>query len=202
MNVRIQNTLRFMAGIHYAGKLAMNEYTIKVYMMTNTHDPAESGIAFDRIKHFIYSQLENTVFINGELEDECKRYLAAGVNVTTLPGDPVDQLIGVMLYYKITAMVEGRMIIGEVESSSALGEGIIYMHGENENVEDIDIPSWWHTPDLTHCDDTFIDSDKVVAMHQSGVWRDLDLGWPDSEDITETGNTVVFADFKKSDDTK
>jgi hypothetical protein len=191
-----------MAGVHYADRLAMNEYTIKVYMMTNTHDPAESGIAFDRIKHFVYSQLENTVFINSELEDQCKKYLAAGVSVTTLPGDPVDQLIGVMLYYKITAIVEGRMIIGEIESSSVLGEGIVYMHGENENVEDIEIPAWWTTPDLTQCDTTLIDTDKVVPMHQSGVWRDLDLGWPDSEPTTETGNTVVFADFKKSDDTK
>ena len=41
------------------------------------------------------------------------------------------------------------------------------------------------------------------------VWRDLGLAWPDIEDNSDvedlddaTGNTVVFADFKKLDDNK
>jgi hypothetical protein len=74
VNVRLQHTLRFMAGIHYADRLAMNEYTVKVYMMTNTHDPEESSIAFERIKHFVYTQLENTVFIAGDLDAQCEAY--------------------------------------------------------------------------------------------------------------------------------
>jgi hypothetical protein len=191
-----------MAGIHYADRLAMNEYTAKVYMMTNTHDPEESSVAFERIKHFVYTQLENTVFIAGDLDAQCAAYQAAGMNITTLPGDPVDQIIGVMLYYKLTAIVEGRMLIGEVEISSALGEGIVYMHGENENISEIEVPAWWHTADLTHCDEDLLSSDKVVTMHQGGVWRNLDLAWPDAVAENETGNTVVFADFKKLDDTK
>jgi hypothetical protein len=40
------------------------------------------------------------------------------------------------------------------------------------------------------------------------MWRELDLQWPDIEDVTEepnkeeSGNTVVFADFKKLDETE
>jgi hypothetical protein len=38
------------------------------------------------------------------------------------------------------------------------------------------------------------------------VWRELDLAWPDIEDNTEeldeSGNTIVFANFRKSDDTE
>jgi hypothetical protein len=48
-----------------------------------------------------------------------------------------------------------------------------------------------------------IDPDKVVVLHQSSIWRDLGLAWPDVDDGEKpTGNTVVFADFKSSDDTK
>jgi hypothetical protein len=34
-----------------------------------------------------------------------------GINVTTLPEEPVDQIIGMMLYYKLNAIMEGRMIV-------------------------------------------------------------------------------------------
>ena len=111
-----------------------------------------------------------------------------------------------MLYYKLKAITEDRMLIGEVEISSTLGEGLIYIHGDNENVNDVTIPDWWESVDLVHCDRELIDSDKVVNMHHTSVWRDLDLAWPDIEDDTpeghETGNTVVFADFKRLDDTE
>jgi hypothetical protein len=53
-----------------------------------------------------------------------------------------------------------------------------------------------------------MDNDKIVTMYHGSVWRDLELHWPDTEDITdkpnkeEFGNTVVFADFKKLDETE
>ena len=52
-----------------------------------------------------------------------------------------------------------------------------------------------------HCDVNLIDSDNVLAMHQAGAWRELNLAWPGTETTTETDNTVVFAEFKR-DDTK
>jgi hypothetical protein len=58
---------------------------------------------------------------------------------------------------------------------------------------------------LAHCDADLIDTDKIVTMHHSSIWRDLDLQWPDIEDTTvdeEAENTVVFADFKKTNETE
>ena len=195
-----------MAGVYYDDRLQMNEYTTKIYMMTNTYNPEDHNIALNRIKYFICNELDNTIFINSNDEINCRKLSSVGLNITTLPGEPVDQLVGIMLLTKLATIVEERMIIGEVEMSSVLGDGIVYIHSENETSDDLAIPDWWNSIDLVHCDPDLIEGEKVVTMHKSSVWRDLDLQWPDIEDNTpdddETGNTVVFADFKRLDDTK
>ena len=208
MNVRIQYQMRFMAGIHYDSRLQMNEYTVKVYMMTATENPDDHNVALNRIKHFVYNELESTVFVDNFDEEQCQLYTNAGINITTMPGDPVDQLIGIMLYSKFKAITEERLFIGEIELSSVLGDGVVYLHGENENVNDVIAPAWWTSSDLVH--NELIETDKVVSMHRSSVWRELDLAWPDIEDnsnedmtaVDESGNTIVFANFGGTDDTK
>lgn len=208
MNVRVQYTAKFLAGIFYDGHLQMNEYVAKIYMMTATEDPADHNVALNRIKQFIYGELENTIFIDEEDSEHCEKLVNAGLSITTMPSEPVDQVIGIMLYSKLTAITEGRLLIGEIELSSALGEGIVYLHGENENVSDVTPPEWWSTCDLVHSNIPV--TDKVLSIHKGSVWRELDLGWPDNEDIIieyspeeeESGNTIVFANFRKSDDTK
>jgi hypothetical protein len=208
MNVRIQYPLSFTAGIYFNGQMQMNNYSAKVYMLTNTPDGEANNIAFDRMKHFVYNELDSSIFISSENEEQCKKYIEAGIKITTFPGDPVDQLVGIMLFTKLGAIMENRIIVGEVEVSSQLGEGIIYIHGDSENIENVEEPAWWSAPDLIHCEGDLLDNDKVVTMHRSSVWRDLELQWPDIEDITEEldeeefGNTVVFADFKRLDETE
>lgn len=208
MNVRIQYPLSFTAGIYYDGQMSMNNYVAKLYMMTNTSDGVANNIAFDRIKHFVYNELDSSIFINSEYEEQCLKYLDAGLKVTTFPGDPVDQVVGIMLFNKLNAIMEDRILIGEVELSSQIGEGLIYIHGDSENIENLEPASWWESPDLIHCDIDLLNNDKIVKIHHKSVWRDLNLQWPDIEDITEeldheeTGNTVVFADFKKLDETE
>jgi len=190
-----------MAGIYYDDRLQLNEYTVKIYFMTNTENPADHNVALARMKYFIYNELESCIFVDETNEDQCQKFISAGLNITTMPGEPVDQLIGIMLYEKMSAIVEDKLIIGEIEISSMLGDGIVYLHGDNENVNDVVFPEWWRTSDLVHCNLDLINSDKVVTMHQGSVWREIDLQWPDIEDDDpETGNTIVYADFKRLDD--
>jgi len=206
MNVRIAQLLSINAGAWYDGVLEMNQYTIKLWMITQTENPLEQNIAFLRAKHFIYNLLENTIFMDSE-DSKCADFIQAGLRITTLPGDPADQLIGIMLFHKLNAIMEDRIRLLEVEISA--GDAVIYLHGENENVNDVITPGWWETSDVVHCDSALLDSEKVVTMHKGSVWRELDLSWPEFEDesddmtpVDESGNTVVFADFKRLDDTK
>ena len=197
MNVRLQYTMNFTAGVHYHERMVMNNYMLKVFMITNTTVAENTTIAFERLKYFI-AELDSTVFVNSEEQLACQQYIDAGIKITTLPVDPVDQIIGVMLFHKLNAIMEDRIIMVETELSSVLGDSMVYIHSENETAENLVIPDWWMTPDLVHCDTDLIDNDKVLAIHQAGAWRELDLGWIDTVQSDQTGN-IVFADFKRDE---
>lgn len=194
--------MSFTAGVYYGGETRMNNYYLTVYMTTNSHDAVNHNVAFERIKYFVYNCLDSTVFVNQDHESQCKLFMHAGMSITTMPGEPVDQLIGLMLYYKLNAVMEDRILVDETEISSALGENIVYLHSENEITDVESIPDWWTTPDTVHSDYVSLSADKIVAMPANTVWRELDLLWPEIETASETGNVVVFRDFKPDNETK
>lgn len=201
MNVRLRHHMSFTAGVYYGGEMCMNHYTLILNMITNTTDSVSHNVAFERIKYFVYNKLDSCIFINHQHVDQCQRYIAAGLSISTLPGEPVDQLIGLMLYYKLNAIMEDRILIEETEMSSALGENMIYLHSENEITDIKSVPDWWTTADPV-LNDISSEADKIVNMHSNTLWRELNLSWPDTESSAETGNVVVFADFKNNDDPK
>jgi len=199
MNVRLKHDLHFSAGVYYNGEMRMNQYTLRVWLTTNSTEAQDHNTAFERLKYFVYTQLESSIFINQFWEEQCQLMLAAGLRITTMPNEPVDQVIGLMLYYKLNAILENRMIVDETEISSVLGEGVVYLHSENELTSNIVKPDWWLTADPEHYDSTLLSSEKVLAMPLAGsAWREVDLAWQDAEPAQEIGN-VLFADFKRND---
>jgi len=202
MNVRLKYEFPFTAGIYHNGNFYMNNYTLRVLMATLSEDPDDQATAFERLKYFIYTCMESTIFIDMAETEQCDRYVQAGLRITTMPGAPVDQLIGIMLYHKLNAVMENRMIVFETELSSAVGEYMTYLHSEEEHTVGYIQPEWWDTADLTHSEVELINSDNVVAIPQATAWRELDMAWTDDEAGDESGNVVVFANFKKPDETK
>ena len=199
MNVRIAQLLSFTAGAWIDGDLEMNQYTVKLWMITQSTSEEEQNIAFRRMKHFIYYELDSTIFIDEAEREKCNEFVKAGLGVTTLPGMAADQMIGIMLFHKLNAIMEGRIGVVEVEISA--GDAVVYLHGENETSDDLKQPDWWSTPYLVHS--IVLDYDEnIVSLRPTITWRDLDLNWPESEELTESGNTIVFADFKSSNDTE
>ena len=198
MNVRIAQLLSITAGSWYNETLEMNQYTIKLWMRTQTISEQEQNIAFQRMKHFIYYELDSTIFIDSVEQQKCVELSRAGLNVTPLPGLASDQLIGIMLFHKLNAIMEGRIAVVEVEISA--GDGVVYLHSDNETSTDIERPDWWDTADLTHSD-IVNNTENIVNLKPVTTWRDLDLAWPDTEN-NNYANTIVFANFKDSDDTK
>lgn len=199
MNVRIAQLVTITAGSWYDDMLEMNSYTIKLWMLTQSTSEQEQNIAFRRMKHFVHYELESTIFIDGAEREKCMELAQAGLNVTPLPGSVSDQMIGIMLFHKLNAIMEGRIAVVEIEISA--GDGVVYLHGENETSDDIEQPAWWSSVDLAHSD-IVTNTENIVNLRPVTTWRDLDLGWPDDEETDKPGNTIVFADFKSSDDTE
>jgi hypothetical protein len=202
MNVRLKYDFPFTAGIYHNGSFYMNNYTLGLLMATVSEDSDDQATAFERLKYFIYTCMESTIFIDADETEQCDLYAQAGLDITTMPGAPVDQLIGIMLYHKLNAVMENRMIVFETELSSAVGEYMTYLHSEEENTVGYVQPEWWDTADLTHSEFAPDNSDNVVAIPQATAWGELDLAWTDDVVSDDTGNVVVFADFKQPDETK
>ena len=198
MNVRLEKTLHFTAGVWYDHALEMNNYVARVHICTNTTDSVDQNTAFERLKYFVYYALDSSILIDQELTEQCSRIASTGLKITTMPGMPVDQLVGIMLYYKLNAIMEQRLIVTDVGISSSVGEGVVYLHNEEEDGGDVVKPTWWTTSDLAHSEDNLSQSDNVVAMNRARTWRELELDWP-TELTVEPGNIVVFPDRKRND---
>ena len=199
MNVRLQYDLDFLAGIYYNERLQLNSYSISMSLLTKTTDAVNTNIAMDRLKLFMHGELANTVFINQALRERAEMLQIMGVNVTTLPEEPVDQIVGMMLYYKLNAIMEGRMTVTRLDLMSALGDSVWYQHDADEDSPGpFRAEGWWHESTVQH--NTILESvtaDNVVRVIPN-AWHELGLIWPEQE-TEPTANTVVFANFTKNE---
>lgn len=197
MNVRLQYDLEFLAGIYYEDQLQMNSYNVSLSLITKTSDAKSTNIAMDRLKAFVYGELDSTVFVNSAYQERAEMMSIMGINVTTLPEEPVDQIVGMMLYYKLNAIMEGRMEVAQLDISSSLGDSVWYQHDEEDAAGPFANDGWWHLPTIQH--DTLMteDSDNVVKVVPN-AWIEYGLMWPEAEH-TPSANTVVFANFSKNE---
>lgn len=198
MNVRLQYDVEFLAGVYYENTLKMNNYSVSMNLLTASTDAVVTNVAMDRLKYFVFGMLDSTVFINGKNKEQAEMLALLGVNVTTLPEEPVDQIIGMMLYYKLNAIMEGNLIVSSLDISSELGDSVWYQHDEDDNAGPFSKPGWWSASGLQH-ETIELEpvEDKVVKVVSKG-WHELGLEWPEPEN-TGVGNVVVFGNFGRNE---
>lgn len=200
MNVRLRHELEFVAGAWADSELEMAHYRLRIHYVTATAVTEEHGIAINRIKYFLYSCIESAVFINQNDVAQIRALHRAGIRVVTVPTVPIDQIIGIMLYYKLNAILEQRFLITELEITSDLTDGIVFLHNEHESVPEFNKSGWWNQPDLQHFDASLINDKKVLSIKNTPNWHEVDLAWP-TEPVTSDpdDNRVVFASFQKNE---
>ena len=198
MNVRLQYDLEFLAGIYYEDQLQMNRYTVSLNLLTKSKDSASTNIALDRVKAFVHGALESTVFINQANMERAEFMQMMGIRVTTLPEEPVDQIIGMMLYYKLNAIMEDRMTVTALDVSSTLGDSVWYQHDEEDIAGPFATDGWWYRASMQHesieCDP---EPGNVVKVMSTG-WYELNLEWPENT-ASVSDNTVVYANFPRNE---
>ena len=200
MNVKIGYTTQFIAAVWWNGKLIMSNYDVTFKLITAGMDPANTNTALDRLKYMIEEYLIDAVFVNHTDIDQIKKLKAAGIKVIVMPEEPVDQIIGMMLYSKISAVMEGHMLVRGVMISSTAGDSVVYEHDNTESAAPFDQPGWWNSTD-PHCEmQTKRNPEKVFVITASNQWRDLGLEWVDNNKPSEDGNVLVFTEFKKNED--
>jgi hypothetical protein len=197
MNVKLQYDLDFMAGIWYEGQMQMNHYSLSMNLLTQTMDSAATNVAMDRLKYFVLTHMQNTVFISQEHIEVAELLKSLGVNVTTLPGEPVDQLIGIMLYCKLNAIMEGRMTVDSLNLASRLGDQVWYLHDAEDSLGMFAVDGWWHSPSAQHHTLNLDAYPANVIQVAPSAWIEHGLLWPEVA-AESSGNTVVFGKFPKN----
>ena len=149
-----------------------------------------------RLNHFVYHELTNTVFIKQDNQEQLKALAAAGIKVTTLPEEPIDQIVGIALYCKLNAILQEQMFVNGVIIQSDLGDNMRYLHNDLESTGPLSSEGWWQDPTPVHSNFKSSSSRKhVVRLNRTRTWQDLDMAWSDVEPTDNTSNTVVFAKF-------
>jgi len=197
MNVRLYYETVFLAGVYFDDQLQMNSYNVGINLITRTLDSANSNIALERVKTFI-DGLNSTVFINSCWPDHEEIMSQMGIDVTTLPEEPVDQIVGMMLYYKLNAVMEGRMEITQLELSSSLGDNVCYLHDEEDPIGPFHQTGWWHDATAIRTKNSPTDTKTNIVKIKHKNWREFGLEWPKTES-KDAANTVVYANFTKNE---
>lgn len=194
MNVKLQYDMDFMAGIWYNHQLQMNHYSLSISLLTQTTDAAATNIAMDRLRYFVLAQMQNTVFIDQQHLEIAELMKSLGINVTTLPGEPVDQLVGIMLYCKLNAIMENRMTVTALDINSVLGDSVWYRHDDEDSLGPFAQDGWWSRASTQH-DTVDLEpaSDKVLKVTTQG-WHDAGLEWDETSD-SDSANTIVYVNF-------
>ena len=198
MNVRLQYDLEFLAGIYYDDQLQINNYEVSINLLTKTADSASTNIAMERLKAFVHGVLESTVFINQANQERAEFLQMIGCNVTTLPEEPVDQIIGMMLYYKLNAVMENRMVINSLDLASRLGDGVWYQHDEEDVAGPFAVDGWWYKSSTQHETIEREETPRNVVKVISTGWHEMALEWPENT-LPPSDNTVVYGKFPRNE---
>lgn len=196
MNVRLEYDMQWRAAIWFENSLQLNNYNVELSIITNTSNSDDHIVSLNRLNHFVYHEMGNTVYIHQDNIAQITALTAAGIKVTTLPEQPIDQIIGLALYCKLNAILEDRMFITGVTIQSDLGDNVRYLHSDRESVGPLSQEGWWQDPGPRHSDFRSLANKKhVVKLNRAVSWQNLDLEWDSDETAEPTGNTVVFAKF-------
>ena len=196
MNVRLRKTFGWLSALVLDDGFLVNHCTAELDLVTISHDTGQQNIAYERMKFWFEEVLDGAIFIH-ENHPDLKRWQATGARIITMPHDPVDQIIGIMLCSKLNAIMEDRLQVTDVEIWSRAGDGMSYLHNWQENLGPLSREDWWTDPRPVW-GPRGRESGKIVNLDRSGDWAAHDLDWEPSD--PKVSNTVVFGKFDNDAD--
>lgn len=203
MNVRLKKTFAAPAIVVNQDRYDMamiNQYDITLHVTITALSTEETNVAYERVNYWIGEIFSNSVLID-QASDKISAWESTGQRYIILPNEPVDQLVGIMLFHKLNAIAEGRLEINEIEISSGLDDCVVYLHSKNEISHGLEIPDWWLESDPTWYSTAPKPKrgSKVISINRKRDWGELDLKWnTDSHD--DAG--ILIGKFTYEDDDK
>lgn len=197
MATRIERDFLFQSAVYFEGKFLMNVYDITLAMEVETDSIREQNIAMDRIKYFLYDCLANSVFVEYTEKRVIEKYVQADLRVCTLPDEPYDQLIALLLLLKCNAVAEGRLSVTDIVLKSELSDDVKFTYDiETASVNPYGKTGWWHEANCAINDlGKSHKKDKIVKLINKSDWSMPELEWETHH--SKSGHIIFSTEIDK-----
>lgn len=194
MTTRIERDFTFQSGVYFKDEFLMNVYTISVYMEVETESIREQNVAMERIKYFLNDCLENSIFVQDTEHKTIEKYTSCGFKVCTLPEEPYDQIIAILLLTKLNSITEGRLVITDITLGSRISDQVKFSCDIESPRGPFEEPGWWLDTGTSICDPikTSVKKDKIVKLFKTvpSDWAEYNLVWKEKDNKNKS--EIVF----------
>jgi hypothetical protein len=186
LGTRISRDFDFLAAVYFEGNFLINNYSVSLTFTVDTDSIHEQNIAMDRIKFFVNQQLENCVFVQDTEAKIIEKYQNADLKICCLPEEPYDQIITVLLLYKINAICEGRLIATDIQLNSMLSDDVGFLYDIDDLTNQHPYKNgWWTDSSTTITSNVSGKKEKIVKLVKKTDWANLGLDWKEKENCNE-----------------
>lgn len=200
MTARIQREFSFNAGMFFDNEFYMNSYQISASFNVEATSIIEQNIALQRAKYFFSETIDSVIFIKDTDTDRIEKLNDMGLKACPLPEEPYDQIIGIIIFTKLSAILEEKLVLTDIQIASDMCDGVSYLHSMEENLGPFIVKGWWNenNPNVS----TTIKQTKgkkVVKLNKKiQTWEELSMGF-NQEKPQVNCSEVLFASFNKKD---
>lgn len=154
-------------------------------MEVETESIREQNVAMERIKYFLNECLENCIFVQDTEHKIIEKYTSCGFKVSTVPEEPYDQIITLLLLTKLNSITENRLIITDMTLGSRISDDVKFICDIESPRGPLEMPGWWTDSGTSIADPAkkTIRKDKIVKLFktQSTDWAEYNLVWKEKD---------------------
>lgn len=177
MSARIEKDFYFHCAAHFEGKFYINYYEMKVSMIVETESIHEQNVAMERTEHFLYNILEDSVFINQNESGAIEKYENAGIRICTIPEEPYDQIVSMILLLKLNAIMEGRLCVTDMILGSRMSNGVRFTVVREHAVNFFSGDHWWNGSCTIIKDNKPPKRKEKIIKLFNDEWAEMGLAW-------------------------
>lgn len=180
MTTRIEKDFVFQAAVFFENNFLLNIYELTLSMLVESESIREQNVAMERVKYIIEDCLENCVFVEEANTQKIQDFQKAGIKVCTLPEEPYDQIISLILLLKLNSVMEGKMSITDLVLGSKLSDGVRFT-AVVEMAENVFPGNHWWTKSTTEINHLSKPNrkEKIVKLFKDENWDNIGLVWKD-----------------------
>jgi len=163
-------------------------------MEVETESIREQNVAMERIKYFLNECLENGIFVQDTEHKVIEKYNSCGFKVCTVPEEPYDQIITLLLLIKLNSITEGRLVITDMTLGSRISDDVRFICDIESPRGPLESPGWRSDIGTSISDPIkkSVKKDKIVKLFKtpSTDWAEYNLVWKEKD---QTANCeIVF----------